>query len=108
MTHGRQTRDFIFIDDIIEAILKLATAKEAVGQAFNICSGTETPIKDFALAFNRCLKNPIDIQFSGIPTPENEASRNLGDYSKLKKVTGWEPTTTLKQGIQEIIEHRNL
>lgn len=108
MTHGRQTRDFIFIDDIVDAIIKLAITKEAIGQSFNICSGTETSIREFALAFNQSLKNPIDIQFSSIPTSANEISNNLGDNSKLKKVTGWEPSTTLKQGIQQLIEYHRL
>jgi nucleoside-diphosphate-sugar epimerase len=108
MTHGRQTRDFIYIDDVIEAIVKLSTEKEAIGHTFNICTSKETAIRDFALAFNDFLKNPIKIEFAGKEIPKNEILRNLGNSTKIRRLLDWEPSYDLKQGIQAMIHSLDL
>lgn len=108
MTHGRQTRDFIYIDDVIEVIVKLSTKKDAIGEVFNVCTGSETTLKNFALEFNNQLKNPIEIEFSGKEVPKNEILRNLGDASKLKRLLNWVPSFNLKQGIRDIIQKLDL
>ncbi len=108
MTHGRQTRDFIYIDDVIEVIVKLSTKKDAVGEIFNICTGTETALRNFALEFNDQLKNPIEIEFSGKEVPKNEILRNLGDASKIKRLLDWAPSFNLKQGIKDMIHKLDL
>jgi UDP-glucose 4-epimerase len=108
MTHGLQTRDFIYIDDVIEVIVKLSTKKSATGETFNICTGTETSLKNFALEFNDQLKNPIEIELSGKEVPENEILRNLGDSSKVKRLLNWAPSFNLKQGIKDMIHTLDL
>ncbi len=108
MTHGLQTRDFIYIDDVIEVIVKLSTKKDAVGEIFNICTGTETTLRNFALEFNNQLKKPIEIEFSGKEIPKNEILRNLGDASKIESLLDWIPSFNLKQGISDIIHKLGL
>ncbi|MFQ5716634.1 MAG: NAD-dependent epimerase/dehydratase family protein [Nitrospinales bacterium] len=108
MTSGEQTRDFIFIDDAIDAIIKLSFNREAIGQIYNVCSGTETRLRDFALNFNQFLKHPIEIHFSSLAVPANAILRNLGDRGKLKTLTGWEPAITLEQGMKRIIKRYRL
>jgi len=108
MTHGLQTRDFIYIDDVIEVIVKLSTREDAVGETFNICTGTETTLRRFALDFNDQLKNPIEIEFSGKEVPKNEILRNLGDASKIESLLDWTPSFNLKQGIQTLVKQLGL
>ncbi len=108
MTHGRQTRDFIYIDDVIEVIVKLSTEKDAVGEVFNICTGAETTLRNFALEFNNQLKNPIEIEFSGKEVPKNEILRNLGDPAKVKRLLDWTPSFNLKQGISDMVHKLGL
>ncbi len=108
MGHGRQTRDFIFIEDAIEAIIRLAQEKRAVGKSFNICSGQETSLREFADLFNRLLKNPIQLDVDSFAPKPFEIFRNWGDNTELKSITNWKPRYSLEQGIQKIINLNDL
>lgn len=97
--NGQQTRDFIFVEDVVEANI-LAMKKDEVG-IFNIGTAKETSVNEI---FKR-LKNLTNSKYKEIYTPvqPGEQKRSCLDYSKAKNKFGWQPKINLNQGLIKII-----
>jgi UDP-glucose 4-epimerase len=109
---GRIKRDFLYVDDAIEAILLSAAREEARGEVFNV--GRDTPSNFLELA-----KHVVEIAGTGswefAPFSPERAKQEPGDFysdiSKIRNRLGWEPKTNLETGLRATIdfyrEHRN-
>lgn len=94
---GLQTRDFIYVEDVVNAII-LGLKKGWNKGAIQIGSGKATSIRDIAkTAINLSGKN-IKIKYD-LTKPEGDKGR-VADYSRAKKILGWQPQTGLKTGIK--------
>lgn len=103
MTKGEQTRDFLFVDDFIESILLAATVKEAIGEIFNICSGTEKSIREITELIHRLMNHSMKLQIGLLPYRINEVWRLFGNNEKAKRILGWQPTTSIEEGLRKTI-----
>lgn len=107
--NGEQTRSFCYIDDTINAIIRLAFLKEAEGQAFNIGTDREISILGLAEKMKKIGNFKSEIQF--VPYKElfgmgyEDIIKRVPDVSKIKKMTGWEATTLLEDGLKKTIKH---
>ena len=96
MTEGEQLRDFIHINDVVEALI-LSLNENINNEVFNICTGTGRSIRDIAIQLKKDLKSNININFGALPYRENEIWEMVGDNTKAKKILGFNPTTELKE-----------
>ncbi len=102
---GRILRDFLYIDDAVEAIMMSALAPEAVGEVLNV--GIDKPTDFVELA-----ETVIDVAGSGrwefAPfTPERKAQEPgdfYSDISKIRRLAGWAPRTSLRDGLRQTVE----
>lgn len=102
---GRILRDFLYVDDLVECFLQIATCDQAYGEVFNV--GTGIPISFIALA-----KKIVEIAGSGrVAFTEFTQERKEvepGDYytdiSKIRKMVGWRPRIGLDDGLKRTIE----
>lgn len=99
---GEQTRDFLYVEDLADAICACATGEldDVAGQVFQMGSGRETKINVVAsaiqsLAAKEGFKVPISLQ----PARKGEIFRNYADIGKAKKALGYSPRTGLNEGI---------
>jgi len=103
---GQQLRDYIFIDDIVNAMILAGSNLEAVGQVVNIGSGTSIRFCDMVSKVVECVKKGR-IEF--IPWPENYEKVETGnvsvDISKLIRITSWSPRISLDEGIKLTYEY---
>ena len=106
MTEGAQQRDFLYITDVVNALL-LAQHKKADQQIFNVCSGIGKPIKDIALVVKALLNSKTQIRFGAIPYRDNEVWNMTGDPSKITEVLGWRPTVGFQEGLEAYLKHLN-
>jgi nucleoside-diphosphate-sugar epimerase len=97
---GEETRDFTFVEDIVDGTLRLGVIPEAVGDAFNLASETETRIIDLANMINEITGNNSGVQFSS-RRDWDKISRRRASIQKAKKVLGYQPRTKMKEGIQK-------
>lgn len=98
---GTQTRDFIYIYDLIEAILAAAQAPGAAGQVFQIAAGQETTVGelvDMLTAHMRELGYPPLALGHGQKRP-GDVPKNFFDVGKAGRILGWEPRTELSEGL---------
>jgi UDP-glucose 4-epimerase len=99
---GRRTRDFVFVDDVVEAI-KLAIDREVMGEVLNISSGVETSLHDLAALVCRITGATMSVQ-SHTP-PGGDIIRSALDRSRATAVLGWKPVTTLAEGLMVTFSH---
>jgi len=102
---GRQTRDFIFIDDLVKAVLLAVTTEGIGGEIFQIATARETTIHELVEVLSDVLVE------CGCPRPEMESrasrlgdvARNFSDTSKAKRLLGWEAKVGLREGLADTI-----
>ena len=97
---GEETRDFTFVDDIIDGTLRLGVIPQAVGEAINLASETETKIIDVANIVNELTGNTSGVDFVG-KRDWDKISRRRASIAKARKVLGYEPKTKMKEGIKK-------
>ena len=98
---GQQLRDYIYVDDIVNAMILAGSNSDAIGQVVNIGSGSSTKFCDMVSKVVNCV-NQGKIEF--IPWPENyekiETGDVLVDIAKLRRITSWSPRMSLDEGIK--------
>jgi UDP-glucose 4-epimerase len=104
---GTQTRDFIYIDDLINA-LRLAVVTDGIGgEAFQIASNQETTVGEITEKMVEILnQNDInDINVINGETRLGDVKRNYSDTSKAKNRLGWQPTMNQDEGLKKTVEY---
>jgi UDP-glucose 4-epimerase len=102
---GLQTRDYVFVEDVINALILASENEKSVGQVFFVGSGVETKIIDMA-------KTVIDIvgkgniEFVGLSSTltKTDIRRFVTNYSKIRQVLGWNPQISLYPGIMNTVQ----
>lgn len=99
--NGKQTRDYVFVEDVIEA--HMAALEEGVRGIFNVGTGVETSV-------NQLFRHLVDITGSKArevygPEKRGEQLRSSLDYSKLKKVSDWEAKVPITEGLSKTVEY---
>ena len=103
---GAQTRDFIFISDLVKAI-QLAMSKEnAPGEIFQIATNSETTVNDLTEKLIRTLATfgIKNIQVKNSAARMGDVKRNFSDISKAKKILSWQPDDDLATGLKKTVE----
>lgn len=97
---GKQTRDFLFVDDAVEAFIRGLDKGE--GERINVGSGVETTIADLYAAMASIAQVEADPLFE--PERPGELQRSALDIRKAKAVLGWQPRVGLEEGLGRTIE----
>lgn len=105
---GRSSRDFVYVDDIVDGLLRCATRGKA-GEVYNLASGVETTIRQLADAINGCLPQPAPIELAARRTWDHSGNR-LGSTAKARKRLGFTAGVDLPEGIRRTVAwtQRNL
>ncbi len=101
MGSGNETRDYTFVDDLVDGLLRAGIAKEAVGQAINLGSGVETKTKDLAKKVNEVTGNKAGIKQVPIRDWDKQDGRRVASIKKAKKFLGYQPQFKLKDGLKK-------
>jgi nucleoside-diphosphate-sugar epimerase len=100
---GEETRDFTFVEDIVDGTLRMGVVEEAVGEAINLASETETRVIDLANWINEITGNKAGIVFR--PRRDwDKAIRRRASIEKARKILGYEPKTDMKTGLRKVYE----
>jgi UDP-glucose 4-epimerase len=97
---GEQTRDFIYVADLVDALV-LALDQKAAGETLILGSGKETSINQLFQTVSRLLK--VDVEPIREPKKLGDIRRMRYDCRKAERILGWKAQTTLEQGIERII-----
>lgn len=99
---GKASRDFIYVDDIVEGLIACAVNGKA-GEVYNLASGHEITIKELAEAINRLTNNPTPILYTN-PRPWDRSGKRFGSTEKAQKDLGFIAKTSLEDGLDATIK----
>lgn len=107
MSGGEQTRDYVYIDDVIAAILVSALKVEAIGQVINVSSGMPTRIIDIAHSVAGLIGRDVEtlLDIGNVAYRKGEAMDYWADGSKARELLGWTPSTGIKDGLRKTIDY---
>jgi UDP-glucose 4-epimerase len=98
---GKQYRDFVHVDDIVQANV-LAATTDAVGRAYNVGTGERTTIRELAEAIRDRIDPDADITHTD-PRP-GDIRESLPDISRAREELGYEPTLSLGEGVDDLLD----
>lgn len=99
---GQQTRDFTYVDDVVEANRTLLESGAADGDVLNIGSSDNISIQELAETVRDQLAPDLDIVYES--AREADAEHTHASVEKARRVIGYEPSRTITEGVEEFIE----
>lgn len=99
---GTQTRDFIYVEDNIEASIKAMESYATNGEVINIGTGKPTTILDLAEEIIKLCGKETELKPEFTP-PRNDVRHRFPDVSKMRRLLNWRPKYSLKDGLEKTI-----
>jgi len=104
---GNQIRNFLFINDFINAVFMILKSKNTSGQIINIGSDKNLKVKSVIKKIQKLIKNGKP-QFGKIKLRKDEVIKSFPSIKKIKKLIYWSPTTTFDDGLVKTIKYFSL
>lgn len=99
---GKQTRDFIYVQDIVSA--NLAAMERGDGEVMNISTNTATEVNELFAMMARLVDFHLPADY--LPVRDGDIVHSYLDYSKANQLLGWEPSFTLEEGLKKLVESK--
>ena len=99
---GEQTRDFVYVEDVVEANMLALKCENAKGEVFNIGTGVATSIKQLAQTLLE-LANRKDLEILQREAREGDVRHSVADISKAREKLGYRPKVSLKDGLKKLL-----
>ena len=100
---GEQSRDFTYIDNVVDANLAAATAPKAPGEAFNVGCASRISLNDIIAMLEKILERPLERKHT--PARLGDVRHTLADISKAKRLLGLEPRVEFEEGFRRTVDY---
>ena len=101
---GQQTRSFCYVDDLVDGLMRLVDADDAVGEIVNLGNPDEHRVIEYAALVRELVGTRSQIVFCQ-PAVGDDPRRRQPDISKARTLLGWEPRVGLREGLTRTIEY---
>jgi len=99
---GTDTRDYVFVDDVVDAFVK-AAGEAGGGQRFNVGTSVETSVRQLHSAIAKAAGAPDEPEFH--PPRLGELKRSCLDISRAEKILGWRPQVGIEDGVARTVDY---
>lgn len=99
---GDESRDFTYVGDLVDGLLRAGYFQSAVGREFNLASAVETKIVDLARMINEMTKNKAGVKYISRRKWDTK-NRLLASVERARELIGYRPRTELKEGLENTI-----
>lgn len=108
LTEGLQERDFIYINDVVDAFKTIIETKESISNYANIDVGTgiSTQLRKVILSIKEITNSSSVLEFGKVPMRENDEMRMIANTDSLNML-GWEPKINLDTGLAKVKDYYN-
>jgi nucleoside-diphosphate-sugar epimerase len=104
LTSGEQIRDFVYVDDAVEAFMACAETDLTTAAAFNVATGDATSVRSIAeMASDHLGADRSMLRFGAIEPRIGEPSHVVGDASAFTGRTGWNPRVAVSEGVRDTV-----
>jgi UDP-glucose 4-epimerase len=101
---GNQTRDYMYINDLVRAYDSIMKVKRSLKEVINFGTGKDIKIIDLALKIIKLCNSKGKIKPVHVSPRPGEIQQMRADYTKARALLGWEPKYTLERGLSEFVE----
>jgi nucleoside-diphosphate-sugar epimerase len=99
---GSETRDFTYVGDIVDGLLRAGSLAKAVGEEFNLASSSETRIVDLATLVNTLTRNTAGVRFVETRRWDTK-KRLLASVERARDLLGYTPSTGFEEGLRTTV-----
>jgi len=103
-TSGKQTREFNFVENLVDGFLLAATKEEAIGQIINLGSGEEIAIKDLIGKIHAMTDSQSTVEIGALPHRPTEIWRMCAANQTAQEILGWTPKVSFDEGLKKTID----
>jgi len=101
---GYQTRSLCYVDDLVEGLIKLMFEKNTKGEVVNLGNPEEHTVLEYAKIIKNLTGSKSKIVFEE-PLPQDDPKRRKPDINRAIKILGWQPKTSLEEGLKKTINY---
>jgi NAD dependent epimerase/dehydratase len=100
------TRDLLFVKDTAQGFIEIASAEQSIGEEINICTNSEITVGDLAQKLINMINPAAKIICDDVRLRpmKSEVERLFGDNTKIKKLTNWQQSVSLDEGLKKTID----
>ena len=99
---GEQTRDFTYVANVVDGVLRACEAPKAAGEVINVATGRRISLNELLRVMNRLVG--ADLQAEHHEPRAGDVRHSQADISKAKALLGYEPTVSLEDGLERTLE----
>jgi UDP-glucose 4-epimerase len=103
LSNGTRPVDWVYVDDVVDALIASASSDAVVGETVDVGSGTLTPIRAVVEEIVRLMRPSAEPRFGALPDRPNERIR-VADVERTRALLDWGPGTTLEDGLAGAID----
>ena len=103
MTEGRQTREFNYVEDLVDGMVRAAVVPGIEGELFNLGCGQDIAVRDVATLVLELLGDPVVAKFGALEERPVEIWEMRADATKARTELGWAPRHSLAEGLEKTI-----
>lgn len=103
MTQGQQSREFNYVDDIVDGFVKASITPRAIGEVINLGNSREYRVIDVAQLIKKLTHTNIKLYFGALPYRKGEAMRFYSASKKAKYLLNWRAKMSLEEGLKQTI-----
>lgn len=100
---GTETRDWTYVGDIVDGMVRMAVVEDAVGESFNLATGQDTQVVEMARMINERVGNEAGLEFRERRDWDNKP-QIVGSIEKSQRILGYEPTLSFGEGLDSVYE----
>jgi nucleoside-diphosphate-sugar epimerase len=100
---GEQSRDFTFVDNVVDATMRASEAEGASGEIFNVAAGAPASVNHVAATIGEILGKPVSRREH--PPRAGDLRNSWADLSKSERILGYTPETPLEEGLRRTVQY---
>jgi len=99
---GEQTRDFTYVANVVDGVLRAVTAPAASGHVINVATGTSISLNRLFQVVRELTGSRVDVQYAA--PRSGDVKDSLADITKARKLLGYSPSVSFEEGLKNTVE----